>query len=150
MACDGSRLALEVNKGVGRLKAHKHDRFCVRPRSQDDQARCPRHDGRVAFIPAASARLNSHREIPGAVHGVSYANRASISIRKGRSSAFAPVCRAPLSVCARSTLPQPQCWVPEFSIRSAYWRERLGGNRRCRPNVKYAGRTEEARRICRV
>lgn len=55
-------------------------------------------------------RLNSHREIPGAVHGVSYANRASISIRKGRSSAFAPVCRAPLSVCARSTLPQPQCW----------------------------------------
>lgn len=59
-------------------------------------------------------------------------NRASIPIRRGRSSAFArelqsTVIRVRLAHCRNSNV-----GVPEFTYQRPYWRERLGGKRRRR------------------
>ncbi|MET4338471.1 transposase-like protein [Bradyrhizobium sp. F1.2.2] len=53
---------IEANKGFRRLKAHNVGSACgpsSSPQSHDDQSRCPRHEGRVTFIPATSARRSS-------------------------------------------------------------------------------------------
>lgn len=62
----------------------------------------------------------SDRDMPGAVHGVSCTKSSEHPNQKGSVLGLLPEnCRAPLSVCAPSTLPQPQCWRARVHLSEA-------------------------------
>lgn len=75
----------------------------------------------------------SDRDMPGAVHGVSYTKSSEHPNQKGSVLGFCPRTAEHRYPCARlAHCRNPNVGVPEFTYQRPYWRERLGGKRRQR------------------
>lgn len=75
----------------------------------------------------------SDRDMPGAVHGVSYTKSSEHPNQKGSVLGFCPRTAEHRYPCARlAHCRNPNVGVPEFTYQRPYWRERLGGKRRRR------------------
>lgn len=75
----------------------------------------------------------SDRDMPGAVHGLSYTKSSEHPNQKGSVLGFCPRTAEHRYPCARlAHCRNPNVGVPEFTYQRPYWRERLGGKRRRR------------------